>query len=447
MGILFSFLLILSHVQMTMADECENYAWGEPYASSKFINDAMKYYSICSRDNFAYVCFRDGDPVFSAPKFACLELNSNFYGPVVTRSLISLPYSSNCTVLLGDYALMAMGARGIGVVDISNPDLMPGLSLIPTGDVCRSLAVQGPDQVVSAEWSALRIYDLADPTDPRELGAVTLNQARTVAIGGDFAFLACGNLGLAIVDISNPTVPSFVTQFPVGGFVDQVAVEGSRVYLTGYLIGMVTVDVAAPSSPSVVHILPLEGEPEALLTQGGYAYVTVGEAFTMTPGLPDFDALALVRLNQTATPSLVDYYFTSMDYSASALAPAGIILGEYEPSADLLLAPLQCPDLSDVPDSPTTGLSLSAPWPNPFNPLVHIRFNLTANESGLLRVHDLRGNLVAEIWRGTGTGDEMTATWNGTDTTGRACPSGTYGFILSHPDGGSSTRVTGTLLR
>jgi hypothetical protein len=350
-------------------------------------------------------------------------------------------------VLMGDQALMAMGASGIGVVDISNPDLLPSLSLIPSSDVCRSLALLGPHHVVTAEWSALRIYGLADPADPQVLGSVSLSQARAVAIGGDFAYVACGNLGLAVVDISNPAAPSLVVQYPVGGFVDQVAVVGSRVYMTGYLIGMVTLDVTVPAAPSVVHLLALDGEPASILTKDGYAYILVEEAIPVIQGMPDFDAMALVRLNQTSTPALVDYFYVTLNFSALGFGSDRIFLGEGEGTADLIQAPVQCPDLSDVPEPPVAGIFLAPPWPNPFNPLVNIRLKMSPGESGQLRVHDLRGNLVGVIWRGTGTGNEVTAIWDGTDHAGRACPSGNYRFVLSGGEEAIFAQTSGTLLR
>jgi hypothetical protein len=167
---------------------------------------------------------------------------------------------------------------------------------------------------------------------------------------------------------------------------------------------------------------------------------------TVIPELPDFDAMALVRLNKTGPPAVVDYYFPREDYSVIALGDDMVLLGgDIDPR--ITLAWLQCPDVSDVPVSPAANLSLSTPWPNPFNPRVNVRFSLPEDLAGHLRVHDLRGNLVAEIWRGTGTGREMNAVWNGTDKEGRACPSGTYAFILSDQAGRHSNRVTGTLLR
>ena len=405
------------------------------------------YPAIASKDGFAYVCVK-GASGFSVPLLRCLELGPTITDPPIIRSQTGLAATTRRIVLVDGYAVLAMGSLGLGLVDISNPDIMPYVSLTTTGDVCRDLALLGSDHVVTAEWSALRIYDLQNPASPVEIAGVPLSQARTVAVEGDLAFVACGNLGLAIVDISSPSVPFLVTQIPVGGFVDQVAADGNRVYLTGYLVDLVTVDVTTPDSPIVAHVLPLEGEPDAIVIRGGYAYITVDEALELLPpGAPFLDAMALVQLNQAGTPALVDYFFPSLNYSSIALGDDLLLLGETQPHSDLVLARLKCLDLSDVPDSPSTNLFLSTPWPNPFNPRVNIRFSLPADLPGRLMVHDLRGNLIAEVWRGIGTGRETNAVWNGVDQAGRACPSGTYGFMLTDGAGRQSAFVTGTLLR
>lgn len=436
-------ILFISLTQSVLAESCKDYL-PPPENSYAFSLGGGHYHAITSRGSYAYACIKDSDP---SPKIVCYGLGSSIGVPPSIQDGLSLPATATRIVLINDYAVLALGYSGLGAVDISTPNQLPSLSLTATTDVCKDVALLGTAHLVTAEWSALRVYDLANPATPVEIAAMTLSQARTIAVEGNLAFVACGSLGLAIVDVSNPLIPNLVIQFPVGGLVDQIAVEGNRVYLTGYLLGLVTVDVSTPSSPSVVATLPLTGEAEAIVIRDGYAYISVGEAMTVIPGLPDFDAMALVRLNESVSPEMVDYYFPTQNYSAIGLGDDRVFLGEFEDVAHFTMAPLQCPDVSDVPDPVPTDLSLSEPWPNPFNPRVTVRFDLPLGRPGRLVVHDLRGNLVTELWNGVGTGRETSVYWDGRDHAGRACPSGTYGFILSDNTGRQSSWVTGTLLR
>lgn len=406
----------------------------------------LRYHAIASQDEFLFVSAINGSGG-SFPLLMRFEMHSDIFHRPELRGIMGIPTSSSRIIPLDGYVIMAMGALGLGVVDISDPDFLSPVTMTPTDDVCKDMALLESGHIVTSEWSSLKIYDLQNPLAPVEISAVPLTQARTVAVTEDHAYLPCGNLGLAVVNIANPSAPFFVTQLFVGGHVSQVGAVGNRVYLTGYSVGMITVDVSNPSSPLVIDTLPLEGEPDGLAIGGGYAYVLVDEALTIVPELPDFDAMALVRLNPTATPSLVDYFFPQPDYGTIALGEDRVFIGEDQATADLVVANLQCPDVSDVPDVAVTNFHLSEPWPNPFNPRVNVLFELPPGVPGQLAVFDLRGNLVTEIWRGIGTGEEVGAVWNGTDRTGRACPSGTYGFILTDQAGRHSARVTGTLLR
>ncbi len=436
-------ILFISLTQNVLAESCQDYL-PPPETSFAYSLGGGHYHAITSRGSYAYACIKDSNP---NPKMVCYGLDPYIGGIPSIQDWLTLPATATRIVLMDDHAVLAMGYSGLGTVDISIPNQLPSLSLTATTDVCRDVALLGSAHLVTAEWSALRVYGLQDPTAPVEIAAATLSQARSLAVAGDLVFVACGNLGLAIVDVSNLVIPTLLRQFPVGGFVDQVAVEGNRVYLTGYLLGLVTVDVTTPSSPSVVATLPLTGEAEAIVIRGGYAYLSVGEAMTIIPETPDFDAMALIRLNKPDSPVMVDYYFPTQNYSAIGLGDDRLLLGEFEDIAHFTMAPLQCPDVSNVPDPVPTDLSLSEPWPNPFNPRVSVRFDLPPGRPGRLVVHDLRGNLVTELWSGVGTDGETSVSWDGRDHAGRACPSGTYGFILSDNSGRQSSRVTGTLLR
>ncbi len=405
-----------------------------------------RYNAVASGDGFAYTIVKGSTSSWPS-LFRCLELGSNLYMPPIIRSFVALPTASTRIVLMAGYAYLPLGSLGLGVIDISNPDHLPEPVLTGTPDVCRDAATWGTDYLVTAQWTALRIYDLQSPTAPEEISAVNLTQARTVAVANDLAFVACGNLGLAIVDIADVAAPQVIGTFPVGGLVDQVAVDGNRVYLTGYQVGLVTVDVTDPTSPLVVDTLPLEGEPEAIAIRGGFGYITVGEAIPVVPGMPDFDAMALVRLNPWESPTLESYLFPTENYSSLALGEDLVLLGETEVTSDLVLAPLMCPAPSAIPDPGPAAVSISMPWPNPFNPRVTVRFNLPEGRLGRLTVHDTRGRMMTEVWRGNGGERDLQATWNGTDRQGRSCPSGTYFFRLTDSVGRQAASVRAVLLR
>lgn len=64
--------------------------------------------------------------------------------------------------------------------------------------------------------------------------------------------------------------------------------------------------------------------------------------------------------------------------------------------------------------------------PNPFNPQTKIELSLPAATTGNLRVYDIRGRLVAELYRGTLDKGMNVFTWDGRDGHGRQVASGPY---------------------
>jgi hypothetical protein len=79
----------------------------------------------------------------------------------------------------------------------------------------------------------------------------------------------------------------------------------------------------------------------------------------------------------------------------------------------------------------------SAPWPvasapvlhaspNPFNPRVDLRFELTTGNTVRLDVHDLRGRRVRELMAADLAAGSHRIQWDGRDQAGRDLPAGTY---------------------
>lgn len=87
-------------------------------------------------------------------------------------------------------------------------------------------------------------------------------------------------------------------------------------------------------------------------------------------------------------------------------------------------------ETSDAPDALMTRHKLLPGYPNPFNPMTSIPFELADNGGGVnvkLEILDVRGRIVRTLVDGVRSGGTThIATWDGTDHSGRKLPSGTY---------------------
>lgn len=97
-----------------------------------------------------------------------------------------------------------------------------------------------------------------------------------------------------------------------------------------------------------------------------------------------------------------------------------------------------------VPDVPAGGHRLLANYPNPFNPMTRIPYELAAGDGTVavqLDVLDLRGRLIKTLVQTEQTtGLRYEVRWDGSDTQGRQMPSGTYLSQL-RVDGAAQSRI------
>jgi hypothetical protein len=99
-------------------------------------------------------------------------------------------------------------------------------------------------------------------------------------------------------------------------------------------------------------------------------------------------------------------------------------------------------DLTDVDDLPAAGAAIESTYPNPFNPLVRVRYAVSPHDDGAnlaLDVLDVRGRFVRRLESGPRAAGRHEAVWDGTDDTGRRLPSGAY-FIRLRSNSGQQIR-------
>jgi len=142
-----------------------------------------------------------------------------------------------------------------------------------------------------------------------------------------------------------------------------------------------------------------------------------------TPGVLTLAADGFAFLDPVAEAPLAGA--TSLTYSLSAVTEAGFSF-----TLDTLAGP---PELSAMVHQGLL-LALDPVWPNPANPAVTVRFRAAAVEDVSVRILDLRGRLVRQLYRGTGTGDWQQLIWNGRSDQGTAAASGLY---LVHLENGT----------
>jgi len=86
-------------------------------------------------------------------------------------------------------------------------------------------------------------------------------------------------------------------------------------------------------------------------------------------------------------------------------------------------------------------MSLALPGPDPARGTAVVRFSLAMRDQASLRVYDVAGKAVRELWRGAAGPGAQQVVWDGRDDAGSPAPSGLYFVRLATRGSARSTRL------
>ena len=122
-------------------------------------------------------------------------------------------------------------------------------------------------------------------------------------MAGNYAYVADGNNGLVIVDISNPASPTLKGSYDTAGFAEDVVVAGNYAYVADGNNGFVIIEISNPASPTLAGSYDTVGYAQDVDVAGNYAYVADGKN--------GFVILKTDIQNQTPAPIFPVANFTS----------------------------------------------------------------------------------------------------------------------------------------
>ena len=209
------------------------------------------------------------------------------------------------------------------------------------------VAVAGNYAYVAAYSAGLRIVDIQNPAQPFEVGACHASDAASdVAVIGDYAFEADWADGFRVVDVHDPTNPFMVAFQPTPGYACGIVAQDNHIYVAELDAGLYVLDAQNPLNPVIVGFYDTPGNCWGVAVSGDYAYVAD------------------------------DSYFEILDCSQAA--------------------PVSNHSRPAFPVS----FSLSPAYPNPFNPITRLAFDLPIASQVNLSVYDILGRRIATLCNG-----------------------------------------------
>ena len=183
----------------------------------------------------------------------------------------------------GSIAYLGVGPRLVTLDVSASDDPQPlGQSDVLPG-VVRDIAVVEGMAYVAAGDAGLRVLDVSDPIKPHEIGsAPTAREAQVVSVQDRIAYVAEGECeggdcrgSLRAIDISTPSDPQAIGFLEVPSSVNNMVVVENYVYIA-HNEGLQVVDVSDPAQPHAVGAFTRRGIAKDIAIAGGYAYVING---------------------------------------------------------------------------------------------------------------------------------------------------------------------------
>ena len=235
----------------------------------------------------------DGDLIVAASE-QLLRLSVSA-GAVETSAGRVFGTSLDLAVDASGRAIVAQGRRGLEVLVASTDGVARVGALALEG---RAVAVDvGADHAWLATEHGGLVGITLGPTGAAELaGAVTLGaDALDVALAGPIAFVALGEAGLRLVDVSEADDPTpLFTTLPTILDAARVAVDGTMAAVADRELGVHILDITAPASPLVLPMVGLAEGARDVALEDGLAVVAAGD-----------DGLVVLDLSTPATPAIM----------------------------------------------------------------------------------------------------------------------------------------------
>jgi hypothetical protein len=372
-------------------------------------------------------------------------------------------------VVVGNYAYLALGDYGIGVVDISDTTLLTIANIIDIGGSPSALFYDSP-YLYCATYSdsGFVVLNLSNPASPAVEGSTTLvNETFGLYVSNNIAYVTARTSGLRVVDVSTPSSPSEIGHYDTNGqSYDVCLVSSTTAVVADGTRDLKFFDITNPAAPESIATMSTPGIPKGLWYEG-YLFVGdgpagVGVVDVSNPAQPE----SLVWINTDGQPYHCERHGNVLFICdgpeglrlyniANISSPVEIgYLNSYGNANDIAMISPNVYVMADGDDGiyamgSTVGIEENnAPGqthpffalaPNPFSHNMKIEFSCDRSEQVMVAVYNVLGaqiQVLANQEYGPGLHELI---WNGIDARGRTVAQGVY-FVEINRSGSTQSK-------
>ena len=176
----------------------------------------------------------------------------------------------------GEY-LYTANEQGIGIVSVKDPLNLEEKLFYRTDNTVLSLKIDKEFNKLYAgiKGEGLIIYTLSDSPYLKKTGEFKEKiDIYDIEIENGYAYLACGENGLYILDISNPSVVFLAGKLDTPGFADKILLRGNILFLADQNFGVEVVNVSDKSRPFFESKLRLNHKKIDIAFKNQYLYIS-----------------------------------------------------------------------------------------------------------------------------------------------------------------------------
>lgn len=302
---------LVSTVDVGLGATCEGIATSGTYAYIAAGDAGFKIYNIATPaapspvaaiDSLAYC----ESVVISAPyAYIAANTTSNFQGrsfiidvsnpenPVYKSTILGYGGYHQYMNVRSGYAYICDYNEGLQVINVSDPTNPTNVIAVPSGYRTASIVFDGNYGYVAVGDSGMAIYNVTNSASPVFITKIqTTGRAAFVSYGAitisgtptGHIFVANRNPapGISAINVSNPTTPSTSSYLGALAAASGIAYtpfySNGKVYIAYGSAGLRIIDVSFPSSPTLLSTLPLGGDSRAVVVNGNYVYVAARDS-------------------------------------------------------------------------------------------------------------------------------------------------------------------------
>lgn len=179
-----------------------------------------------------------------------------------------------------DMLLLACGFYGLRIIDRENLIPIAEFERSPMVSTARDIVVNGSIVYLIDDMAGLLVYDVSDPTSPSLLNQVEVSRARRGKMFGDDLYLACSEYGVYIYDLSVPELPTLEGYCPTFYARDIDFFNDDLAFVADGNGGLCLLDISAKGQPQIISRYRFDKYEslESLAIKDNLAYLAYGKA-------------------------------------------------------------------------------------------------------------------------------------------------------------------------